>query len=429
MELMELVKVLNDINHASLNHRFEAGESIIYEFKSREEVENKLGACGIKFEKNGKNEVSININNYQGLFYNADHFLQESELYFRQDCNKESITSNIGILFYSNDESLFYDSMKDFSYLLGRDQHVPKDFLIPNTFYYWKIVQYLQSLDIIEYHSVANREFILVTPEKGKFILGYPAIPPIFPRGSDLRKKYIAIKEINPSREFRYFLKAQIIDSLSMIREHDQRLIHLIENIETVIEATNNNYEVFLRKFNFEELKKNFRKERDQYFVNIRDLVNQLLSKVVAIPISVSASALAIYNLKKEPIYATIVAIAFILYSVFASYLLRLLHMDSDELKQDLTKDIRIIKESSNIPKEILNSETSKVYKKINTLKITISLLQIILALLSASVLFIFLQFMTWESKWVILLLIIIFDLQLSIAFFNLQEKKRSSKS
>jgi hypothetical protein len=319
--------------------------------------------------------------------------------------------------------------MKDFSYLLGRDQHVPKDFLIPNTFYYWKIVQYLQSLDIIEYHSVANREFILVTPEKGKFILGYPAIPPIFPRGSDLRKKYIAIKEINPSREFRYFLKAQIIDSLSMIREHDQRLIHLIENIETVIEATNNNYEVFLRKFNFEELKKNFRKERDQYFVNIRDLVNQLLSKVVAIPISVSASALAIYNLKKEPIYATIVAIAFILYSVFASYLLRLLHMDSDELKQDLTKDIRIIKESSNIPKEILNSETSKVYKKINTLKITISLLQIILALLSASVLFIFLQFMTWESKWVILLLIIIFDLQLSIAFFNLQEKKRSSKS
>ncbi len=421
MELIDVVKTLFKIGQTCIGHKLEAGDSIIYDFKSRANEEKTLDRVGIVYDKIGKNEISISLSRYSGLYYNVDHFLQNSQQLFEQQVSDQTLCSNIGILYYLNDKYLYYDSSRDNTFL-GLEPD-PTNLLIQNTFYYWKIFQDFRSLNIIEYHSVANREFILVSPEKGKFLLGYPSIPSIFPKNIIIKNKYLEMTKINQSQEFRFFFKEQLIDSLSSFN-HDQKFPKFVEKLDTIIQASENNYEVFLRKFNFEDLKKNFRKQRDEYFSNIRDIIDQLLGKLVSIPLSVSAAALAIYNLRAEPSYAIIVAIAFVAYSLFASFLLRVLRVDAIEICQDLEKDIDIIKTSSNIPDSILKKETKKVYKKIQLLVNTIFILQLIFAVLTSSVLIVFFQSIIVPLKMEVITIIFVFDLQLLISIWCLGKIK-----
>lgn len=412
---IEIVIFLSELLRNSSNHRFDGGESVVFSFNgNRREIERSLLQLNIKFDAVGTSDISINLRQFSSLFYDRDHFLRES-------INEGVFDSNIGILFFAPDKCLFYESSSGKTHI--NSDIATTDNLIENTKYYLKFYNLFESLDISEHNSSANHEFILVDPEKGKFILGYPVIPPVFQAGISLRDRYTKFEKMNDRQEFRLLFKRKTIESLVPF-EHDHRFPKLAENIETIIRDTENDYEVFLKKFNFEELKKNFRKERDEYFENVRDIVERLLSKVVSIPISVSAAAITIYNLKDDPNYSiiVIVALAYVAYSIFTSFLLRLLYMDSLEINRDLNNDLQIIAKSSNIPSDILERESLKVYKKIQTLNNTIVTLQILLCATSLAVLIVSFMFFALPIKYIILISIFVLDLQLLVSWWGIKK-------
>lgn len=405
---IEIVKFLSELLRKSSNHRFDGGESVIFSFNgNRHEIEKSLLQLDIRFDAVGTSDISINLRQFSSLFYDRDHF-------FRESINQSVFDSNIGILFYTPDKFLFYESSLCRVYI---NSDITTDNLIENTRYYLKFYNLFESLGISEYDSSTNHEFILVDPDKGKFLLGYPVIPPSFQAGISLKDKYTKFEKMNDRQEFRLLFKRKIIESLAPF-EHDQRFPKFAENVETIIRDTENDYEVFLRKFNFDELKKNFRKERDEYFEQVRDIVERLLSKVVSIPISVSAAAITIYNLKDDPNYLVIVivSLAYVAYSIFTSFLLRLLHLDSLEINRDLNNDLQIIAKSSNIPSDILERESSKVYKKISVLNNAIVSLQILLCATSLAVLIVSFMFFALPTKYVILIAIFVLVLQLLVS-------------
>jgi hypothetical protein len=415
MTSIEIVKLLSELLRKSSNHRFDGGESVMFSFNgNKHEIEESLLHLNIRFDAVGTSDISINLRQFSSLFYDRDHFLREST-------NQSVFTSNVGILFYTPDTYLFYESTTGSSYI-NSDIDTADNF-IENTRYYLRFYSLFDTLGISEYDSSTNHEFILVDPEKGKFLLGYPVIPPSFQAGINLKDKYAKFEKMNDRQEFRLLFKRQIIESLARF-DHDQKLPKLVENIETIIRDTENNYEVFLRKFNFDELKKNFRKERDEYFEQVRDIVERLLSKVVSIPISVSAAAITIYNLKDDPNYLVIVivSLAYVAYSIFTSFLLRLLHLDSLEINRDLNNDLQIIAKSSNIPPDILEKESSKVYKKIYILNNTIATLQILLCATSLAVLIVSFTFFTLPIKYIILMAIFVLALQLLVSWWGIKK-------
>lgn len=417
---IEIVKFLSELLRRSSNCRFDGGESVVFSFNGdRREVNKSLSQLNISFDAVGTSDISINLRQFPSLFYDRDHFLRES-------INQSVFDSNIGILFYAPDKFLFYESSSCNVYV---NSDITTDSFIENTRYYLKFYSLFEAVGISEYDSSANHEFILVDPEKGKFILGYPVVPPIFQLGISLKDKYSKFEKMNDRQEFRLLFKRKVIESLAPF-EHDQRFPKFAENIETIIRDTENDYEVFLRKFNFDELKKNFRKERDEYFEQVRDIVERLLSKVVSIPISVSAAAITIYNLKDDPNYLiiVIVAIAYVAYSIFNSFLLRLLHFDSLEINQDLNNDLQIIRKSSNIPSDILERESSKVYKKIRVLYNTIITLQVLLCTTSLAVLIVSFLFFAVPTKFLILTLAFVLDLQLLVAWWGIFGKAKTTK-
>jgi hypothetical protein len=268
---------------------------------------------------------------------------------------------------------------------------------------------------------------VLFHPDKGKFSLGYPAIAYDFPREINLKDKYDKFENMNPSQDFRLLFKRQIVDEL-FLYQRDERFPKLVENIESVIQGTENNYEVFLKRFDFEKLKKDFRKERDEYFERVRGIVDRLLGKVVSIPISISAAAITIYNLKDEPnhLIITLIMVAFVTYSIFTSFLLRLLHVDTFEIKQDFENDLEAIEKFSNIPKPHLEKESSKVYRKIRILNNTLLVLQLLLCGSSIAVLSVAFLFFTLEIKYVCLIIAIVSVLQLFVSFWRISLQKNA---
>jgi hypothetical protein len=402
MNLIDLVKTLHSFGERCLSKEFDPDNSVIFKFNNRNKIKNELSAANIPFDVVGENQIAINILQFHGLFYDRPDFLK------RCVGDNAIFNTDIGILFYQDDEYLYYNSESrrtSIGMIPSESNH-----FIQNIVYYLEFIRDFKQSDISSYHDDARREFVIVSAQKGKLQIGYPLIPPDISNEINMQENVGIFCERNKTQEFGLFLREQIIESLSKVDKED-RFPFLTCNIKNIIESSQRNYETYLNKFNFEELKKNFRKERDEYFSSIRDILSKILEKVVSIPISISAAALAIYNLKSEPNYAYIVIAAFIVYSLFDCYLLRLLQFDVSEIKIALDGDLEIIKKSSNIPGDILASEGSKVYRKIARLRSVIIGLQILFAILSCVALIVSFQFLSLPAGYsaLCILLVVVF--------------------
>jgi hypothetical protein len=415
MALKQTLESLRDLAQKSLETGFESGDSLIFRFECRDQMQREIDQTGLPYDRIGADKISIALREIPGLFYDSKDFRSQS-------VDTSIFGADIGILNHPGSPYLYFDHAQDRIY--SGTFPDPSNRLIPNTRDYWKFYEYFNSSEISEYNSSVDRRFILVSPEKGKFYLGYPDIPPEFSNEMDLSRKYARLEQVSPSQEFRLLFEMQIIESLSSCPE-ERRFQTLIENLEAILRRAENDYQAYLNKFSFEKLRNEFRQARDRHFANFRTILDQLLSKVVSIPISISAAALAIYNLRNEPNYSAVVAVAFVVYSLFTAYLLRLLHVNVFEISQDLEDDIGRIKRESNLEESEIERETAKIGKKIRLLHGALIVLQFLLAGLSLAVLSIYFQFLAIPWNDVILWLILLLGLHLLLAFAWLNPKAK----
>lgn len=408
MKLIELVIALNKLVADSRNHSLDSRGYLNLVVADRDAVQKQYS--DIRFDKVGDDQLEINLRAYTGLFYDKNSFLQQ--------CSLKTFDKDFGIVIYE-DSFLHYDAEMKIS--ISNATSGSFNNFAANALYYLKFRDEFETAKIVSYHSSPDREFVLISPEYGKLVLGYPPVVPEFPADA-LKEKYTFYHEINKALEFEEYFKGHIIKSLKNM-DHDQAFPEFLKRLRQIVDDSNKDYEIFVNKFSFEKLKENFRKERDEYFSKVRDIVNQLLAKVISIPISISASALAIYNLKSDPVGVTVVVIAYIIYSLFTAHLFRLIHNDAFELKADLNEEIEIIKKSAKVETKILDAEAAKVFRKIRTLNITLIILQLVLATLSIVVLFVYMQFVPIATGMLLLLLACVFFLQLIFSFAGLNIK------
>jgi hypothetical protein len=260
--------------------------------------------------------------------------------------------------------------------------------LLLNFFYLNKFVDELINSTLITHNIDATRQLIMLSPEKGKMIVPYNKDQMFFSEDLDIKQKYANLAARNHSQEFELLLKDQIFNQL-YFSNSSMLLMTLIENIDDILEKTKSSYEIYLNKFSFTKFTENFRKEREEYFSSIREVINQLINKTVSIPISVSAVALGIYNLQGSEELCIIITITFCIYALFTAYLLALNYQDIEEIGLSLAKDIIYLQSTIKIDMEIFGEETDKVNNKLRSAKKSICSIQLILAILIITILFV----------------------------------------
>jgi len=383
---IDIVALLDSLNSQSTKYLFNDSRVIEYDFEDRGVVEAELKKYGITYNAPGENEIRIDFSKLDfKVFYKKQDYLDNIDI---KDFNED-----IGIVSYDEDGFLFYDKFQ--KELMNNNGIVNGNYLIENTYYTLKFLDDFKSSEIASYHNTTHDEFILTSPENGTFLLGHAKKPSLFECKTALKNNYNAYKKRNHSKEFQFIFKDQIINALER-KEKEERFSELLLNIKSILESTERNHEIYLNNSFFDKLKENFRKERDDYFSEIRDIINHLLNKIATLPISISTAVYAIYKVKSEPIYLSIVVIAFLIYAGFTCYLVGLIKHDTLELGHNLSEDVEAIIEKYPSSINEIKGESSKVKKKIKRLITTIKIFQYLLFLFFIIVFSIFIYQICW---------------------------------
>ncbi|WP_291072639.1 hypothetical protein [Empedobacter sp. UBA5987] len=139
-----------------------------------------------------------------------------------------------------------------------------------------------------------------------------------------------------------------------------------IEKSDELYENTIRDYELFSKKFEFDKFKDNLYKEKDKYFLSLREIINKIYTQAVSIPILISASTIASYKLPNEFFINSLILIIFIAYSIFYNNILLYYKNDLKNLKKDFKRDFKIIEMKSGLEKNIILKEKKIIKNKIN---------------------------------------------------------------
>jgi hypothetical protein len=386
-------------------------EKAIFEFKNQNQRNfwhKKIVEASISCQKEGEAEIALDIRRLSDLYYDEDDFRHRAKLaVFKHDIY---ILKNRLVLPSASANRPIKDTNGRLNYCYS------------NVYYYLLIFEDYKKLRVYSYQNDASKEFVLLSPNKKEFSLKYPKIIPDFGE-MDLSKKYEAIRTINNAPEFLAFFKEQTIDWLIGFEDTEIRFFEFIKSLEQIVSLSNADYEVFLKKFNFDKFKENFRKERDEYFFRIREILTSLLNKVVSIPVSISAAALAFYNVSSDWLASSLIILGYVIASIFTSWLIRGLHEDANLIEKDFYYDTESLKEfSSNKLNQVTRKEIDKVSKKLSQLKRYIYAIQVFLVFSSVVAILVYLfAILKFSIACGILSAIALADIQFIFCFFNLE--------
>lgn len=340
----------------------------------------------IVFEKVGQKSIRINLLQFQFLvFFDKNHFLSQLSL----------IHSNrdIGILNYRSKDYLFYDYSAIATY--NKEGIISKNNFISNTFAYLRIKSLLSKNIITDYHSEANREFVIISATKGKILIGYPQIIDDFDNNINVVAFEKLLNDKLALKEFSKFFKNDLYEFLFSIEKED-RLKYLVANLDTIIESANRNYEIYLSSFSFDQIRDEYDKRKQKYFDELRSIINKVSGYSIGLPISISAASFAAFKtLDSLPTYILIIA-AFIIFSFYFIFMIRHNRDDIEDIKNDYNIDFEQLLQKVFFIRNKKETESfielrNLLNKRLNNLLLKINILFSIILLLNTSLIIILL--------------------------------------
>lgn len=318
--------------------------------------------------------------------FNIDFFTKnESALEKKNGINTAIINYNDNS--NSSVETFFYDAATQKTYINFAESH--NNFLISNSYYYLKFLQFLKRQENNEdghYHFVDNfnwdnETIIFVSPQKeGKMSLIFQEKVPNFDAQVSLKSRFVrffdAFDETDRNQKFPKFIKAELFNNLSS-EPKEYRIIHWIRSMNELLDVAQQNFDIYLSDLSIENIKKDYIEAKDRYLAQLREVVNKIAVQTIALPISISAVALATYTvpvgINRESILWVLI-IVFSVYTIFALFLLKIQTDDIDDTRENYIYEFEKLTKSSffiKFPQEIeyFDLIKIKVMHKIDTIR------------------------------------------------------------
>ncbi len=127
--------------------------------------------------------------------------------------------------------------------------------------------------------------------------------------------------------QFLNLLNNQIYKTIVNKPSDDPSFVYFIKHFDTITAQAEDDFSIYLRKFSFETFNKNFRKEQIEYFSSLRDILSKIQTNIVSIPVSISITVAAVFEVKDKPDLALLIVVGYIFYSLLSAYLLRIMKL------------------------------------------------------------------------------------------------------
>jgi len=432
---MEIYKEL----HAILkNHQARLVESGDYiEFEASEAGSEVLERYSLEYEliQNKKCRLLLYQNDFDIYFNRADLI---------QRITKGSFARNI----------LFLDEQTLVPYFWrAKDQKTFVDFVEKSDNYFFSnIIAYFEFLEFlkvqehkednvfyfVDHFSWDNRLIVFTTLKKvGKMTISIPSNVPFFKENHSLKanveKFYRAFDENN--KHLPKFIKNELFKFLSKERR-ENRFCKFLEKLDEILIRAEQNFEIYLNDLSLENLKKDYIEHKDKYFQQLRDVLGKISNQIIALPLTITASAFATYKSFDNAFLLSIIILAFIAFTVYSLFNLRLQLEDINDVGHSSQQDYDKLKASAffvKYPKELNSFEqiNSKIRRRLKLLCSTIYTYYFTLALTNL----LFLSYCAYQLSMplhfllfaagvtVLLLMFLFFFLFYDGSFLNKEEK------
>jgi hypothetical protein len=407
MTLKEITNLIHQINSKTKFSEFDREyRKILFFHNNTAELNEWLKEDWIN--RHGREKIEISLNQIQGLFFDKSDFLNEVVLgHFSSDMVLLDITTGDDIFYKTEIKKTINDPTN----------------LIKNTQYYLLFKEAVEQSELKIFHNSELNEFGFHSQDYGLIRLHYPQNPPDFGDFKKVKQNYELFKSLKNDEQFLIYLNNQIYKTIFNQPSDDPSFVYFIKHFDTITAQAEDDFSIYLRKFSFESFNKNFRKEQIEYFSSLRDILSKIQTNIVSIPISISITVAAVFEVKDKPDLALLIVVGYIFYSLLSAYLLRNYEIDIDEIKDRLDQEGAIIRENVVSNKDKINHAINKIYVKIKRAKLTAKIIQFLLVILTLLVLFISWWQLNLDLIWILLLSILLFGFHLIIIFFKIKEK------
>ncbi|TGE06302.1 hypothetical protein [Hymenobacter fodinae] len=351
----------------SFNPTF-TGRSIVVDFESKEALSDNtknISQAGISYDDLTDTKIEIDLaelNLGYPVFYNAAHFLKEF--------NRTPLQRDFSILFYNDDTLLYKDGV----------EFVPSkssSFFIANTVAAAELKKALVS--ICDYNNDIAHELVYHTSTKGVFKLPYSVVLPQLNDEIDYSKPINTTINKLSDINYQLFFKNQLADFIK--RTDNNYFTNLLLNIEAISSSTDKDLDLYIKNFSWESFRSKLYSEKDKYFASLREILGKIMTQLIAVPISISATIFATYKVK-DPYILLLVGIAFTAYVIFVIHIQCMYYKDVAEIKHDFERDFNTISSKSGLEPSVINFEKDKIERRIKNVTNLIIIFSITITIL-----------------------------------------------
>lgn len=316
---------------------------ISLEFENTQIRDNyALQLADLEIEKS-RNCIRISLNQRTfKIFIDISDFNQRIN---KQDVANDNFIKDILILNRVSNEKLLYkhDTLETFlNFTLITANH-----LFKNTLSYYRLLNFLKSQEhsedrhfyFVDYFNSDHRRIIITSLKKeGKLTIGYPDVIPQFDITKPIDIKINHFIESFEEKQLPKFLKTELFNVLPTFKK-EERLVAFIDNLEFIQEKAEQNFEIYLSDLSLDAFKNQFLEFRLKYFNQLRDILSKITTQILALPLSISASAFATYKSIDSILLCSIIVIAFTLFSIYSIFMLKAHRDDVREIKKLFEND------------------------------------------------------------------------------------------
>lgn len=196
---------------------------------------------------------------------------------------------------------------------------------------------------------------------------------------------------IKENKQFSVFFKNSIISNL--LYEEKDVFALFFEKIDKIFYEAKLNYNVFLHELSLDKIKTDYKEYKQKFFASQNDILSKISTQVLALPISIAASAFSLFNLKGELFPTIIVIFGLVSYITYVTFIVRIYYSDINNLNILAQRDFQILKTHPffNENKDELNyfeEIKNNLFDRLKSLKMGLNIFTFIMWISSTGLLF-----------------------------------------
>ena len=201
-------------------------------------------------------------------------------------------------------------------------------------------------IEIVDNYSLSNQVVTFISlKDRTKVNLELkPTGTLILDENIDYYSKIVNLKEylLQEKKQFSVFLKNSIISNL--VYEETRKFELFFEKFDKIFHEAKLNFNVFLHELSLDKIKSDYKEYKQKYFASQNEILSKLTTQVIALPVSLAASAFSLYKLKGEFFLILILYFGLISYVVYITFILTIYFKDVVSLNKLAQRDFNTLK-------------------------------------------------------------------------------------